>query len=92
MLALHHSTLVLESATTTRNGYATSTVASESDILHIKAAAKDVFYRASYVDAALPSSTSYLKLVDVPYLHFDKPVVTVHGMHATVLCGSCAVT
>jgi hypothetical protein len=76
MLALHHSMLVLESANTTRNGYsiATSTVASESDVLHIKAATRDVFYRAGHVDAALPSLTSYLKLVDVPDLHFDKPV------------------
>jgi hypothetical protein len=49
--------LRLESANTTRDGYsiATSTVASESDILHIKAAARDVFYHAAHVDAALPS-------------------------------------
>jgi hypothetical protein len=68
-LALHHSSLVVESAVVSCNGYSvvTSTVASDSDLLQVWGAARMCHPDADHVDAALPTSTSYLKLVDVPF-------------------------
>jgi hypothetical protein len=69
-LALHHSTLVVESATITRDGFAVSTggVATESDLLRVREGARLAFPECSHVNAALLSSTSFLKLSDVPFL------------------------
>jgi hypothetical protein len=51
-LALHHSSLVVESATVSRNGYSvvTSTVASDSDLLQIRGAARMCHPDADHVD------------------------------------------
>jgi hypothetical protein len=66
-LMLHHSLLVVESAVVSRNGYSviTSSVATNSNLLHFREAARLVHPDADHVDAVLPMSTSYLKLVNV---------------------------
>jgi hypothetical protein len=67
--------LVVESATITRDGFAISTagVATESDLLRVREGARLALPECSHVDAALPSSTSFLKLSDVPFLETNGP-------------------
>jgi hypothetical protein len=81
-LALHHSSLVVESAVVSRDGYSvvTSTVASHSDLFQIRDAARMCHPDADHVDAALPTSTSYLKLVDVPFFTVGDARITPEGV------------
>jgi hypothetical protein len=81
-LALHHSSLVVESAVVSRDGYSvvTSTVASDSDLLQIRGAARMCHPDVEHIDAALPTSTSYLKLVDVPFFTVGDARITPDGV------------
>jgi hypothetical protein len=85
-LALHHSSLVVESAVVSRDGYSvvTSTVASDSDLLQVQGAARMCHLDAKHVDAALPTSTSYLKLVDVPFFTVGDVCITPDGVMAQI--------
>jgi hypothetical protein len=85
-LALHHSSLVVESAVVSRDGYSvvTSTVASDSDLLQIRGAARLCHPGADHVDAALPTSTSYLKLVDVPFFTVGDARITPEGVMSQI--------
>nr|BAB32466.1 Gag-like protein [Tricholoma matsutake] len=53
---------------------ATDVVASDEDLRCFKEAAHKAFPYALQIDAALPTSMSYLKLVDVPYIANDKAI------------------
>jgi hypothetical protein len=89
-LDLYHSQLVVHSVSVTPGGFSvvTGSVASGNDISHIWEAMRVVFPMATSADAALPSSTSYLKLMDVPYVMNDKAItsdgVLAHITHAGV--------
>jgi hypothetical protein len=76
-LGLHHSQLVVHSVSLTSGGFSvvTGLVASGDDVSHILEATRVVFPAATSADAALPSSTSYLKLVDVPYVMNNKAIM-----------------
>jgi hypothetical protein len=69
-LALHHSSLVVESATITCVGFAISTVsvASDGDLVRVREGVRLALPECSHVNTALPLSTSFLKLSDVPFL------------------------
>ena len=75
-LSLHHSRLEVESASVHRDGFAvvTTQVASDEDLQFFKEAARVAFPTSTRVDATLPSSTSYLKLVDVPFTVNDTAI------------------
>jgi hypothetical protein len=77
-LALHHSSLVVESVVVSCDGYSiiTSTVTSDSDLLQVQGVARMCHPDADHVDAALPTSTSYLKLVDVPFFTIGDTRIT----------------
>jgi hypothetical protein len=68
-LALHHSLLVVELAVVSCDGYSvvTSTIASDSNLLWFRERARLAHPDVEHIDVALPMSTSYLKLVDVPF-------------------------
>jgi hypothetical protein len=85
-LALHHSLLVVESAVVSHNGYSvvTSTVASDSDLLQVRGMARMCHPDADHVDAALPTSTSYLKLVDVPFFTVGDMCITSEGVMSQI--------
>jgi hypothetical protein len=84
-LGLHHSQLVVHSVSVTAGGFS---VASGDNVSHILEATRVVFPAVTSADAVLPSSTSYLKLVDVPYIMNDKAImadgVLAHIAHARV--------
>jgi hypothetical protein len=75
---LHDSQLVVHSVSVTAGGFlvVTSSVASGDDVSHILEAMRVAFPAVTNADAALPSSMSYLKLVDVPYVMNDKAIMS----------------
>jgi hypothetical protein len=81
-LTLHHSSLVVESAVVSRDGYSVvmSTVASDSDLLQIRGVARICHPDADHVNAALPTSTLYLKLVNVPFFTVGDTRITPDGV------------
>jgi hypothetical protein len=85
-LALHHSSLVVELAVVSRDGYSVvmSTVASDSDLLQVRGVARMCHLDAEHVDVALPTSTSYLKLVDIPFFTVGDARITLDGVMAQI--------
>jgi hypothetical protein len=77
-LSLHHSQLVVHSVSVTARGFSvvTGLVVSGDDISHILEATRVAFLAVTKADAALPSSTSYLKLVDVLYIMNDRAITS----------------
>jgi hypothetical protein len=77
-LSLHHSQLVVHSVSVTARGFsvATGLVVLWDNISHILEAMRVAFPAATNADAALPSSMSYLKLVDVPYIMNNKAITS----------------
>jgi hypothetical protein len=67
-LTQHHSALVAQSVSLAYGGFSISTdrVASDAEIGAIRDGVRDAYPTATRVKAALLTSTSYLKLVDVP--------------------------
>jgi hypothetical protein len=67
-LTQHHSALVAQSVSLAYGGFSISTdcVASDTEIGAIRDGVREAYPAATRVEAALPTSTSYLKLVDVP--------------------------
>jgi hypothetical protein len=86
-LGLHHSQLVVHSVSASAGGFlvATGSVASGDNVSHILEATRVVFPAAMKADAALPSSTSYLKLVDMLYIMNNKDV-TPDGILTHIAC------
>jgi hypothetical protein len=82
-LRTNHSKLVVESVSQEREGLVAlcSSVADQHDLGCFKAALRRLAPLAMSVFAALPSSTSYMKLVDVPYLMNDQPIVPTTILH-----------
>jgi hypothetical protein len=68
------------------DGYSvvTSTVASDSDLLQIRGVARMCHPDADHVNAALPTSTSYLKLVDVPFFTMGDTCITPDGVMSQI--------
>jgi hypothetical protein len=85
-LALHHSSLVVESAVVSRDGYSvvTSTITSSSDLVQVQGVARMCHPEAEHVDAALPTSTSYLKLVDMPFFTIGDTRITTDGVMSQI--------
>jgi hypothetical protein len=73
---------VVESAVVSHNGYSvvTSTVTSESNLIQVKRAARLCHPDAEHVDAALPMSMLYLRLVNVPFFTTGDPCITPDGV------------
>jgi hypothetical protein len=67
-LTQHHSALITQSVSLAYGGFSISTdrVANDTEIGAIREGVRDAYPSATRVEAALPTSTSYLKLVDVP--------------------------
>ena len=66
--------LVAESISSAYGGVsvATDRVGSKQEVLHIRDGVRAMFPEHSAISAAVPTSTSYLKLVDVPFLANDE--------------------
>jgi hypothetical protein len=75
-LSLHHSKLVVESAVVTQQGFAitTTSVASDEELQHFRGATRLTYPSVTQCNAALPTSTSYLKLADVPFMLNDRAI------------------
>jgi hypothetical protein len=76
VLRTHHSKLVVESVVSERDGLVawSSNVADQHDLGLIKAALRTSAPLATSLGAALSTSTSYLKLINIPYLVQDAPI------------------
>ena len=77
-LSLHHSTLEAQSVSEAYGGFsvAMDRVATDAELGFIREGTRAAFPSATRVEAALPSSTSYIKLVDVPYFIGENTVIT----------------
>ena len=75
-LAFHRSTLVAQTVSAAYGGFAVATdrVASEEELRFVREGVRSAFPEAQSTATELPSSTSYLKLVDVPYTADDKAI------------------
>jgi hypothetical protein len=75
-LALHRSRLVAQSVSLAYGGFsiATDVVASEDELRFVREGVRAALPGASSTATELPSSTSYLKLVDVPLTAGDKMI------------------
>jgi len=73
-----HSTLVAEAVTHAYGGFTVlcDCVASQEELYAIRGGATPVFPVGARVMAILPTSTSYLKLVDVPFLFYTGQTIT----------------
>jgi hypothetical protein len=88
-LLTHHSKLVVESVVSEREGLVawSSNVADQNDLGLIKAALRIAALLATSVGAALSTSTSYVKLIDVPYLVRDAPITPKDVLDAIAKAG-----
>jgi hypothetical protein len=88
-LRTHHSKLVVESVVSKRDGLVawSSNVADQHDLGLIKAALRTSAPLATSLGAALSTSTSYLKLIDVPYLIRDAPITPKDVLDAIAKAG-----
>jgi hypothetical protein len=77
---------VVELAVVSHDGYSviTSTVALDGDLVQIKGAARLCHPDAEHVDVALPTSTSYLKLVDIPFFTVGNTRITPDGVMSQI--------
>jgi hypothetical protein len=73
-LTMHHSKLVAQSVSPAYGGFsiATDLVASEDELRFIREGVRSAFPGATSTTTELPSSTSYLKLVNVPITANDR--------------------
>jgi hypothetical protein len=89
VLRTHHSKLVMESVVSECDGLVawSSNVADQNDLGLIKAALRTAAPLATSVGAALSTSTSYVKLIDVPYLVRDAPITHKDALDAVAKAG-----